>query len=180
MPLKSDYVGQECSLARSLEIVGERWTLLVIRDAFWGVRRFTDFVDHLNIPRAALTSRLKALTAAGVLQRVAGDRHVEYELTEKGIALWPVIRSLMSWGDDFYSRCGPRRLFAHVTDDGEIDRFGRCAKCAILVPAREILVVPGPGLESPGDDSWVTAALARPHRLLEPLTKQATGDPGLG
>jgi DNA-binding HxlR family transcriptional regulator len=97
--LPNDYAGQACSLARSLEIIGERWTLLIVRDAFWGVRRFGDFVDHLGIPRAVLTSRLKTLTAAGVMRRVAGERHLEYELTAKGTALWPAILSLMSWGE---------------------------------------------------------------------------------
>jgi len=104
MALPNDYAGQTCSLARSLEIIGERWTLLIVRDAFWGVRRFTDFIDHLRIPRAVLASRLNSLTAAGVMTRVAGERHLEYELTGKGIALWPVVQSLMSWGDDY---CAP-------------------------------------------------------------------------
>src|ERR1700753_1084550 len=70
MALPNDYAGQACSLARALEIVGERWTLLIVRDAFFGVRRFGDFAAHLGIPRAVLAERLKSLTAAGVLARV--------------------------------------------------------------------------------------------------------------
>jgi DNA-binding HxlR family transcriptional regulator len=170
MALPNDYAGQACSLSRSLEIVGERWTLLIVRDAFWGVRRFADFIDHLRMPRAVLASRLKALTAAGVMARVAGERHVEYELTEKGVALWPVVLSLMSWGDDFYAPGGPRRLFQHADDGGQVDHWGRCDSCGAAAPASDIIVTPGPGLEVPGDgDSWVSAALTRPHRLLEPL-----------
>jgi DNA-binding HxlR family transcriptional regulator len=170
MALRSDYAGEACSLARSLEIVGERWTLLIVRDAFWGVRRFGDFADHLLLPRAVLASRLKALTAAGVLGRVAGERHVEYELTPKGVALWPIVLQLMSWGDDFCAVGGPRRLFRHADDDGLIDRSGRCAECGATVPAADIVVYPGPGLEEPGPGaSWVTTALTKPHRLLEPL-----------
>ena len=96
MALPNDYAGQACSLARSLEIIGERWTLLIVRDAFWGVRRFADFIDHLGIPRAVLASRLKTLVAAGVLTRVAGERHLEYELTDKGTKLWPIVRDLMA------------------------------------------------------------------------------------
>src|SRR5260370_23058019 len=107
MALPNDYAGQACSLARSLEIIGERWTLLIVRDAFWGVRRFADFLDHLRLPRAVLARRLKALTAAGLMTRVAGERHLEYELTDKGRALWPVVLSLMSWGDDFCAPGGP-------------------------------------------------------------------------
>ena len=120
MALPNDYAGQACSLARSLEIIGERWTLLIVRDAFWGVRRFADFIDHLRIPRAVLASRLKALIAAGVMTRVAGERHLEYELTGKGAALWPVVLSLMSWGDDFCAPAGPRRLFRHAADGGQV------------------------------------------------------------
>ena len=67
MPLGSDYAGQTCSMARALEIVGERWTLLIVRDAFFGVRRFADFAAHLDIPRAVLSGRLKALVEAGVM-----------------------------------------------------------------------------------------------------------------
>jgi DNA-binding HxlR family transcriptional regulator len=168
--LPNDYAGQTCSLARSLEIIGERWTLLIIRDAFWGVCRFTDFIDHLRIPRAVLTSRLKALTAAGVMTRVAGERHLEYELTDKGTALWPVVLSLMNWGDDFCALGGPRRLFRHAADGGQVDQSGRCETCGTPVRAADTIVIPGPGLEPPAnDDSWVTTALTRPHRLLEPL-----------
>src|ERR1700753_299078 len=101
MALPNDYAGQACSLARTLEVVGERWTLLIVRDAFFGVRRFGDFAAHLAIPRAVLAERLKSLTAAGVLARVpaqavpggahgadgrqrTGGGHPEYELTAKG------------------------------------------------------------------------------------------------
>jgi DNA-binding HxlR family transcriptional regulator len=170
MALPNDYAGQACSLARSLEIIGERWTLLIVRDAFWGVRRFADFIDHLGIPRAVLASRLKALTAAGVMTRVAGERHLEYELTGKGTALWPVVLSLMNWGDDFCAPGGSRRLFRHAADGGLVDQWGRCDTCGRPVRAADTIVTPGPGLEPPADDdSWVTTALTRPHRLLEPL-----------
>ncbi len=170
MALPNDYAGQACSLARSLEIIGERWTLLIVRDAFWGVRRFADFIDHLRIPRAVLASRLKTLTAAGVMTRVAGERHLEYELTGKGTALWPVVLSLMSWGDDYCAPGGPRRLFQHAADGGQVDRWGRCDACGRPVPAADTIITPGPGLEPPADDdSRVTTALTRPHRLLEPL-----------
>ena len=109
MTLPNDYAGQACSLARSLEIIGERWTLLIIRDSFWGVRRFDDFVGHLRMPRAVLASRLKTLVAAGVMTRVAGERHLEYELTDKGAALWPVVFSLMRGAADGRRQLGNRR-----------------------------------------------------------------------
>jgi DNA-binding HxlR family transcriptional regulator len=170
MALKNDYEAEACSLARTLEIVGERWTLLIVRDSFWGVRRFGDFADHLRLPRAVLATRLKALTAAGMLVKVVGERRLEYELTPKGVTLWPVVLSLMSWGDDFYAPGGPRRVFRHAADDGHLERSGHCGTCVALVPAGDVIVFPGPGLEEPApDESWVTTALTKPHRLLEPL-----------
>ena len=120
MTLPKDYAGDRCSLARALEVVGERWTLLIVRDAFFGVRRFGDFAAHLDIPRAVLTSRLAALVEAGVLALVPGAHgHDEYALTGKGRDLWPVVRSLLVWGDEHYSEVGPRRVFRHAGDNGD-------------------------------------------------------------
>jgi DNA-binding HxlR family transcriptional regulator len=171
MALPNDYSGQTCSLARTLEIVGERWTLLILRDAFFGVRRFGDFVARLDIPRAVLTERLKSLTSAGILVRVPGAQgRDEYQLTDKGVSLWPTVRTLMAWGDAHYAPSGPRRAFLHAADDGAIDPTGRCTRCDATVEARDTIVVPGPGLPFPTDhDNPVTVALRRPHRLLEPL-----------
>jgi DNA-binding HxlR family transcriptional regulator len=87
MTLPSTYADRNCSLARTLEVVGERWTLLVVRDAFFGVRRFGDFATRLGIPRAVLTSRLKSLVLEGVLSREADAAgSIEYRLTDKGPA----------------------------------------------------------------------------------------------
>jgi DNA-binding HxlR family transcriptional regulator len=170
MPLGKDYTGQQCSLARSLEIVGERWTLLILRDAFFGVRRFGDFAAHLGVPRAVLAERLGSLSEAGVLASRAGAHgHAEYVLTSKGLELWPVIRTLLAWGDDHYSGRGPRRVFHHAADDGLIDASGICRACGRDVPVADLVVVPGPGLASPSPDDPVSQALKTPHRLLEPI-----------
>jgi len=168
MALPKDYADDGCSLARALEVVGERWTLLIVRDAFFGVRRFGDFAAHLAIPRAVLTQRLIVLTEAGVLACVPGPHgHDEYELTGKGLALWPVLRGLLTWGDDHYSTAGPRRAFSHATDGGEVQPDGSCATCAAQVPVADLVVAPGPGWSSrPGKTDPVSAALAGPHRLL--------------
>ncbi|NUK13330.1 helix-turn-helix transcriptional regulator [Streptomyces lunaelactis] len=171
MTLPRDYTGQACSLARSLEVIGERWTLLIVRDAFYGVRRFGEFATHLRIPRAVLTERLTALTEAGVLRRVpGGGRREVYELTAKGVRLWPAVRGLTTWGDEHYAPGGPRRIFRHAADNAPIASDGHCTTCGTTVEVPDILVTPGPGLGPPAeDDDPVTAALTRPHRLLQPL-----------
>ena len=99
MALGVDYTGQDCSLARSLEIVGERWTLLVLRNCFFGVRRFSDFQAHLGISRAVLTDRLAGLVDDGLLERVPAGAREEYVLTEAGLALWPALFALTQWGE---------------------------------------------------------------------------------
>jgi DNA-binding HxlR family transcriptional regulator len=176
MPLGKDYAGQQCSLARALEIVGERWTLLILRDSFFGVRRFGDFAAHLNIPRAVLSDRLSSLTEAGVLARADGGHgHTEYVLTSKGLPLWPAIRILLAWGDEHYSDHGPRRLFRHAADDGLVTAGGSCEVCGLDIPVSDLMVVPGPGLALPAPADPVSQALATPHPMLEPLHATPSG-----
>ena len=172
MALPNDYSRQSCSLARSLEIVGERWTLLIVRDAFYGVRRFGDFVAHLDIPRAVLTSRLRTLEAEGVMTRTPGSSgHDEYELTDKGVRLWPVVRDLMAWGDEYYAPKGPRRVLRHDADQGALKPDGTCQVCGATVGVAETVIAPGPGFAAYGRlrQDAVSEALAEPRRLLEPL-----------
>ncbi len=174
MALPREYTGQNCSAARALEVVGERWTLLIVRDALYGVRRFTDFQAHLDIPRAVLADRLGALVESGVLERVRGatGRGHDYVLTDKGIELWPIVRSLSMWGEQFYpSDKGVHRFYTHTGCDAELDVNGRCTKCGQSVPAADVTVVPGPALRGQNARTDpVSRALAAPHRLLEPLT----------
>jgi DNA-binding HxlR family transcriptional regulator len=159
-----------------LEIVGERWTLMIIRDAFYGIRRFGDFATQLGIPRAVLTSRLKSLVQEGVLTRedVAGGA-VEYRLTAKGIALWPIVRAMMNWGDEFYSPTGVRRTLRHEQDGGLLDQDGRCQDCGVVVPVPETQIEPGPGFVPTGNDlDPMVAAINTPRRLLEPIMASRT------
>ena len=103
--LPRTYEDQNCSIARSLEVLGDRWTILVMRDAFMRVRRFEDFQRNLGVARNVLTDRLGRLVEEGILQRVPyQDRpaRFEYRLTEKGIDLWPVMMALLQWGDRHY------------------------------------------------------------------------------
>src|SRR5258707_7042308 len=110
MALSSDYPDQACSLASSLEVVGQRWPLLILRDAFYGVQRFDDFASHLKLPRAVLSERLKSLTAAGLVERGTGSTgRGEYRLSAKGTALWPAVRALLGWVARDYGPQGRRR-----------------------------------------------------------------------
>ena len=114
MALGLDYARQDCSLARALEVVGERWTLLVLRDCFFGVRRFSDFAAHLDISRAVLSQRLAALVDAGLLARTSNGGHAVYTVTDEAVALWPAIFALSQWGEQHSSPGRPRRLFTHA------------------------------------------------------------------
>ena len=101
---RTSYEAMNCSIASALDVVGEPWTLLIVRDAFYGVRRFDDFQENLGIARNVLTARLKKLVETGVFRKIAYRqrplRH-EYRLTEKGAALFTVIVGLKEWGDRF-------------------------------------------------------------------------------
>ncbi|MET9225865.1 helix-turn-helix domain-containing protein [Lentzea sp. NPDC003310] len=167
MALPSTYADRNCSLARSLEIVGERWTLLIVRDAFFGIRRFGDFATQLGIPRAVLTTRLRFLVQEGVLDHTDG----EYVLTAKGIGLWPVMRAMMAWGDEHYSPGGDKRTFRHEADGGRLDGASRCSVCGEVVPPADVTIEPGPGYDpDTANADPVSASLTTPHRLLEPLS----------
>lgn len=172
MALGKDYAAQECSIARALEIVGERWTLLVIRDAFFGVRRYNDFLVHLGIPRAVLAARLQALTEQGILDKRRYQQSPprdEYVLTERGIALWPTLRSLGLWGREHYGSL-PLRILRHATcgTTRELGPYGECPDCGTIVPVPDVLMEPGPGLDRDPADP-VSRALLQPRRLLQPL-----------
>ncbi len=111
--LGRDYEGQNCSVARTLELVGERWTLLVVRDAFLGRRRFEEFQESLGIARNVLADRLAKLVEHGIFERVRyqqrPDRY-EYRLTPKGRDLRLALAALMQWGDQYVSPTPPRLL----------------------------------------------------------------------
>lgn len=111
--LGRDYEGQNCSVARALELVGERWTLLVIRDAFLGRRRFEEFQDSLGIARNVLADRLQKLVDHGIFERVRYQERperFEYRLTPKGRDLRLALAALMQWGDTYVSPTPPRLL----------------------------------------------------------------------
>jgi DNA-binding HxlR family transcriptional regulator len=171
MPLGSDYAGQACSLARTLEIVGERWTLLVLRDLFMGVHRFNDLHGRLDIPRAVLSSRLDSLVDHGLVERrpYAPGRD-EFHLTAAGRELWPALYALLVWGDRHRpAPGGARRLFTHVACGTMLAEDGECSACAVVPEAGDIATMPGPGVDPARRDDHVSRALRRPHRLLTPV-----------
>ncbi|WP_069172935.1 winged helix-turn-helix transcriptional regulator [Streptomyces griseus] len=171
MALGKDYATQQCSIARALEVIGERWTLLVVRDAFYGVRRYNDFLGHLGIPRAVLAARLQSLTDAGVLARrryQESPPRDEYVLTDSGRALWPTLRSLGLWGREHVEGTVPMRIFVHAPCGTELGAYGECPACATGVPLEDVEMRPGPGLD-PDPEDPVSRALLAPRRLLEPL-----------
>lgn len=171
MPLGSDYATQACSIARALEVVGERWTLLIVRDCFYGVRRFSELQRHLDVPKAVLAARLESLTEAGVLRREEErPGRVEYVLTARGRELWPVLYALYGWGERHAAAVPGRRIFRHAACDTELDASGGCPACGRTPPPDAVEVHPGPGLAGePEPSESVGKALLSPHRLLEPL-----------
>ncbi|MFE4827136.1 winged helix-turn-helix transcriptional regulator [Streptomyces sp. NPDC056672] len=171
MALGKDYVTQQCSIARALEVLGERWTLLVVRDAFYGIRRYNDFLVHLGLPRAVLATRLQTLERAGVLEKRRYQHSPprdEYLLTDSGIALWPIVRSLGMWGTAHVAGTKQLRVFTHADCGTELGSYGECPACGMGVPPQDVELLPGEGLDpEPGDP--VSRALLRPRRLLQPL-----------
>ncbi|MFD0436441.1 winged helix-turn-helix transcriptional regulator [Streptomyces chartreusis] len=170
MALGKDYATQQCSIARALEIVGERWTLLVIRDALYGVRRYNDFLVHLGIPRAVLAARLQTLTTEGILEKRRYQQSPprdEYVITERGIALWPTLRSLGLWGREHFDEAR-LRYFLHAQCGTELGPYGECPACATVVPVADVLMTPGPALD-PDPADPVSRALLKPRRLLQPI-----------
>jgi DNA-binding HxlR family transcriptional regulator len=143
------YDSQVCSVARTLELVGERWTPLIIRDAFLGVRRFGDFADRLGIARNVLQDRLERLVEAGVLEKVPYQerplRH-EYRLTEMGRDLWPTIVALLKFGDRHLAgEDGAPLLLLHRECGGEIDDRRICTRCGAQLEVGDVEAKPGPG-----------------------------------
>jgi DNA-binding HxlR family transcriptional regulator len=139
---------QVCSIARTLEVLGERWTLLVIRDVFNGRRRFDQIQENLGVARNVLSTRLALLVEEGILEKRAyterPPRH-EYFLTDKGLDLWPVLVGMLHWGDRHLSDEGPPMLVRHKGCEGLIDERGYCEKCGERLSARDAYTEYGPG-----------------------------------
>ncbi|TDD76199.1 transcriptional regulator [Actinomadura darangshiensis] len=148
MALPRTYESQNCSIARSLEVVGDRWTMLVIRSAFEGVRRFDDFQDVLGVARNVLTDRLGRLCAEGIMRRVPYQERperFEYRLTRKGVELWPAMMTLLMWGDRHYAPEGPPVIVGHRGCEGTLTRRLTCTSCGADLEPTDVEPRPGPG-----------------------------------
>jgi DNA-binding HxlR family transcriptional regulator len=143
MPGKTDLSKLNCSLARTLEVVGDWWTLLIIRDAFLGVRRFGDFQRSLGIAKNILAIRLERLAVNDILTRGGSEKRPVYQLTERGQALLPAMIALMQWGDAWLSAERPPVL---VTDEqGRPVSPLRLKSAGDEVNAETVRFHPGPG-----------------------------------
>ena len=145
--LPRKYDNQLCSIARTLEVIGDRWTLLVIRDAFLGLHRFEDFQKSLGVARNVLTDRLNRLVDEGILRRrryQERPERFEYRLTRKGVDLWPMIMTTLKWGDRYVAPEGKSRLILHKDCGGEIDERLHCSRCGAELGPTDVYVEPGP------------------------------------
>jgi DNA-binding HxlR family transcriptional regulator len=147
--LRNDYENQSCSIAGALEVVGERWSLLIVRDILLGLRRFDELQSDLGIARNVLQARLTRLQEHGVIERrpyQERPRRYEYRLTEKGLDLWPTIVALMRWGDRHAPPAGgPAVVIEHRGCGGAIDEHRVCTACGTPVEVRDVIAHPGPG-----------------------------------
>lgn len=148
--MKWEEIGElRCSVARTLSVVGDRWTLLILRDAFLGARRFEDFTRSLGLTRHRLSERLKKLVDHGILERRLYQerpaRH-EYRLTQKGVDLYPVLIALVGWGDRWMADAqGPPVRYRHKTCGHVALPTLHCPDCREEVRARDITPLPQPG-----------------------------------
>jgi DNA-binding HxlR family transcriptional regulator len=143
--LRHDYPGQSCSIAKALEVVGERWTLLIVRDVMTGHRRFDELQRSLGVARNVLSARLQRLVEEDILERrpyQESPERYEYFLTEKGLDLWPALVALLGWGDRHteYPE-GPPLLVFHKECGGPVSDRGVCERCGETLNARDARAV---------------------------------------
>lgn len=153
---RAQFSADNCSVKRALDVVGEKWTLLVLREAFYGARRFEEFQAHVGCARNILSERLNTLVEAGVMTRVPyrepGQRErQEYRLTEKGRDLLPAVVALMQWGDKWEAdEQGPPVVITHRDCGHPVELLLRCSHDQTELTARDTQPRPGPGARLAG------------------------------
>ncbi|MEV0966513.1 MULTISPECIES: helix-turn-helix domain-containing protein [unclassified Streptomyces] len=148
--MRSTDIGSEpCSIARSVALLGDRWTLIVLRQAFLGIRRFEDFRSSLGVSRTLLSQRLGTLVEEEILERRAyrdaRRTREEYRLTEKGLDLYPVLMALRTWGDRHMAPDGAPVVYRHRDCGGTAEIRHVCDHCGQDLTARDVAPLPGPG-----------------------------------
>lgn len=149
-PEALNWSADNCTLGRAMDVLGEKWTILVLREVFLGVRRFADIQERTGIPRQVLTNRLATLVSHGILRRhpyqVPGERaREEYRLTEKGFDLYPVLAAILAWGDRYLGDPGgPAVSLQHRDCGAPVAVELRCSHDHQLGP-RDVVPRPGPG-----------------------------------
>jgi DNA-binding HxlR family transcriptional regulator len=150
--LRRDYPGLDDSVAKALEVIGERWSLLIVRTVMHGNRRFGEMQESLGIARNVLSARLQRLIDEDILERRAYQEsppRYEYFLTQKGLDLWPALIALLHWGDRYSPNPGgPLRQIVHKECGGSVSERGICEGCGQVLTARDAKQVPGPGAAS--------------------------------
>ncbi len=145
-----DFPRDACSVASTLSIVGERWTMHVLREAFLGVRRFEDFRRNIGVARNILSDRLTTLVDEGILRRELYSEHPprsEYRLTRKGVDLYGILIELMTWGNRWAPNPdGPAVVLRHRSCGAVIEPVHACPDCGEPVHARDLEALPGPAM----------------------------------
>jgi DNA-binding HxlR family transcriptional regulator len=146
---RDQYDPAACSVAGALAMVGDRWTMLVLRESFFGVRRFDAFQRNLGIARNILADRLQKLVGGGILERRLYQERparYEYRLTEKGLDLYPALIALMQWGDKYVSAESGAPVELEHKGCGKVSRPQlTCSECGEPIGARDMRALPGPG-----------------------------------
>ena len=146
---RKSLAAMDCSVAQCLEVVGEWWSMMIVRDAFLGYSRFDELQSRLGISRNILTQRLAHLVEAGVLAKVPYSERparYDYRLTDKGRDLWPVLTAMRQWGDAHAAPDGPPVEMVHSRGCGEpCEAVPVCSRCGEQLSATDVVAVPGPG-----------------------------------
>src|SRR5262245_18946596 len=156
---------EQCSVARTLAVIGDRWSLLILRDCFLRVRRFEAFQAKLGITRHLLADRLKKLVRFGVLRRTpyqSSPKRYQYILTQKGLELYPIVMGIVHWGDvHMVDERGRPVLHQHKMCGKFFDPVMTCSECGKPLNAREVHAHPGPGARSPAARDTEKAAASK-------------------
>lgn len=145
----NDIGSQNCSIARTLSVIGDRWTMLVLRNAFLGTRRFDDFQQQLGMTRHVLAERLKRLVEEGLFRKEAYQpNRYEYRLTDKGKGLYPVLLSMTAWGDQWMDSegKGPPVVYFHKSCSHRTSPTLVCSECGEPLLPKDVTPMAGPGL----------------------------------